>query len=163
MGKGPNGSDEFDFDSRGEAKGRGRGKKGTKKSREVIKLEAVFHSGPRVRIATYVCITSCLLSSPTNLSFQGRRTPVQEQLGNRPRALREFGHPPPLILPLTETAHLSIPCSESRDLAVINCRPFTRPLSVTWVQLPIGSPPSVVPRVRSAIRPTKVSAARNNR
>jgi hypothetical protein len=36
----------FDFDSRGEGKGKG---KGTKKSREVIKLEAVFHSGPRVR------------------------------------------------------------------------------------------------------------------
>lgn len=46
-GKGPDGSDGFDFDSRGEGKG-----KGTKKSREVIKLEAVFHSGPRVRIAT---------------------------------------------------------------------------------------------------------------
>jgi hypothetical protein len=37
-----------------EAKGRG---KGTKKSREVIKLEAVFHSGPRVRIATCQSVT----------------------------------------------------------------------------------------------------------
>jgi hypothetical protein len=44
----------FDFDSRGEGKGKG---KGTKKSREVIKLEAVFHSGPRVRIATCQSVT----------------------------------------------------------------------------------------------------------
>ena len=48
-----------------EAKGRG---KGTKKSREVIKLEAVFHSGPRVRIATCQSVTlhttRCLLTWP---------------------------------------------------------------------------------------------------
>jgi len=58
MGKGPDGSDEFDFDSRGEGKGKEKGKgKGTKKSRKVIKLEAVFHSGPRVRIATCQSVT----------------------------------------------------------------------------------------------------------
>jgi hypothetical protein len=41
-----------------EAKRKGSvGGKGTKKSREVIKLEAVFHSGPRVRIATCQSVT----------------------------------------------------------------------------------------------------------
>jgi hypothetical protein len=63
-----------------EAKGRG---KGTKKSREVIKLEAVFHSGPRVRIATCQSVTlhepRCLLGwQPPNT--QGRRTAVHEHL-----------------------------------------------------------------------------------
>jgi hypothetical protein len=66
-----------------EAKGRGKGK-GTKKSRKVIKLEAVCFIPGRGFASQLVsrlrCITSCLLSLPSNLSFQGRRTAVHEQL-----------------------------------------------------------------------------------
>lgn len=91
-----------------EAKGRGRGK-GTKKSREVIKLEAVFHSGPRVRIATCQSLTFHLSFANQSL-FSGPSN-------SRPRALRESGPPPPLILPLTDSAHLSTLTRHSGNLA----------------------------------------------
>jgi len=90
--------------------------------RQGIKLEAVFHSGPRVRGScpcqslTFFflhsrCLPSLAPARPPNQSIlQGRRTAVNEKTPWRkaPRALREFGHPPALILSLTltETAHL---------------------------------------------------------
>ena len=108
MGKGPDGSDGFDFDSRGEGKGKG------KKSREVIKLEAVFHSGPRDRIATCQSLTfQCPLGLP---SFRA----VQLPFNISPRALREFGRRPALILPLDRNR------SPSHAIA----SPGTRPLFV---------------------------------
>jgi hypothetical protein len=124
MGKGPNGSDEFDFDSRGEGKGKGTG---TKKSREVIKLEAVFHSGPRVRIATYVAILVCqpislfrAVELPSSCAPGIRPSPSPDPSLDRIRSLI----PPPVPLPGTWPR--------------INCRPFTRPLSVTWNRFPLG-------------------------
>jgi hypothetical protein len=142
----------FDFDSRGEGKGKG---KGTKKSREVIKLEAVFHSGPRVRIATCQSVTLHTWFANQSL-FQGQTSPVHQ----RPRALREFGDPPPLILPLTETAHLSIATPGSRNLAISSAARSHDPFRLLYLGA-IGSPLRLS-TVRSPMRP-KVSPARNNR
>ena len=55
MGKGPDGSDGFDFDSRGE--GKEKGKRDEKEQRGDQIGSCVFHSGPRVRIATCQSVT----------------------------------------------------------------------------------------------------------
>ena len=115
--------------------------KTSQRARQGIKLEAVFHSGPRVRGGFVlplsdksvslrffffffcmhlhnicICIAGAypvwhphLYPVPVHI-LQGRRTAVNEKTPRAKKsascALRVFGHPPALILSLTETAHL---------------------------------------------------------
>ena len=125
MGKGPNGGDEFDFDSRGEGKGKG---KGTKKSREVIKLEAVFHSGPRLSIPTRLL---CILTLPSKKASCAPG--IRPSLSPDPSLdrIRSFIHPQS---PVRDNGHKSIAARSHARFRLLG------------VQLPIGSPPSVVPR-----------------
>lgn len=134
MDKGPDGSDGFDFDSRGETEGKAPQGKGTKKSREVIKLEAVFHSGPRVRILLSVGYIMRSVELPS-VRVQAARSTLSPKL---PRAPRESGARPALILPLTETAQfahciarslvrvfgpLDLPPVHTRRIRLIGCPP----------------------------------------
>jgi hypothetical protein len=138
----------FDFDSRGE----GKGKKDEKEQRgdQIGSCVSFRAAGSHRNLSVgYVALQAAyLVCQPISLSGPSNSRP--RTTSQRPRALREFGDQPPLILPLTETAHLSIPSRLSGNLAtstaarshdrfrLLGCNRF--PSSVTTVRSPILSP-----------------------
>jgi hypothetical protein len=135
----------FDFDSRGE----GKGKRDEKEQRgdQIGSCVSFRAAGSHRNLSVgYVALQAAyLVCQPISLSGPSNSRP--RTTSQRPRALREFGDRPPLILPLTETAHLSIAIRPSGNLAIstaarshdrfrlLGCNRF--PLRLSTVRSPI--------------------------
>jgi hypothetical protein len=135
----------FDFDSRGE----GKGKRDEKEQN--WKLCFIPGRGFASQLVSRLrCITSCLLSLPTNLSFRAVELPSKNNFGEASCApgIRRSASPDPSLDRNRSLIHRE---PRARESGHINCRPFTRPLSVTWVQSvpPFGCPPSDHPSNQS--------------